>query len=236
MQRRQGPKSVAWQLFLLELCRMLCVIGAISWARAGLGEADPDQGDEPTDEELMVRYVAGDERAFNVLMRRYQGKMYGYIYRHYYNPDRASEVFQDCWYKVVRAADSYDPTRSFATWLFTIVRNTMIDTFKKKKLKMRSLDAPLRSGEEKRKFADVVADTHAVDAEQIARKRQLEGRLKEALDGLNPDQRDVFEMRHFQGLQFVEIAEIMDCPVNTAKTRMRYALEALRRELQDFLV
>lgn len=234
MRARPARVSPAWNWFLPELLQLLCVLGALLWAEAGLGASDPEAADEPTDEELMIRYVAGDERAFNVLMRRYQGKMYGYIYRHYYNADRASEVFQDCWYKVVRAADSYDPTRRFSTWLFTIVRNTMIDTFKKKKLMMRSLDAPLRS-EDKRTFGDVVADKNAVDAEQMVRKGQLESRLKEALSGLNPDQREVFEMRHFQGLQFAEIADIMECPVNTAKTRMRYALEALRRELEDFL-
>lgn len=233
VQLARGSPARNW--FLLELLQLLCVLGAVLWAEAGLGAPGPDASDEPSDEELMIRYVAGDERAFNVLMRRYQGKMYGYIYRHYYNPEQASEVFQDCWYKVVRAAESYDPTRRFSTWLFTIIRNTMIDTFKKKKLRMRSLDAPLRRGEDKRSFGDVVADKHADDAEQLVRKGQLETRLKEALSGLNPDQREVFEMRHYQGLQFAEIADIMECPVNTAKTRMRYALEALRRELKDFL-
>ncbi len=224
-----------WMLFLPELCRILCVIGAVFWARPGLEQTEPGGAPEPSDEELMIRYVAGDERAFNVLMQRYQGKMFGYIYRHFYNADKSSEIFQDCWFKVIRAADSFDPSRSFATWLFTIVRNTLIDTFKKKKLKMLSLNAPLWKGEDKRSFGDVIANTSSEDAEERVREKQLETRLRQALEGLNPDQREVFEMRHYQGLQFQEIAEIMDCPVNTAKTRMRYALESLRKELKDFL-
>jgi len=194
-----------------------------------------EDGEGPSDEELMKRYVAGDDRAFNVLMSRYQGKVYGYIFRHFYDEHKASEIFQDCFYKVVRAAASFDPQRRFSTWLFTIVRNTVIDTFKKKKLRTYSLNAPLNPGEEKRTYADLVPDPKASDGEQVAARSQLEARLRTALEKLNPDQKEVFMMRQFQGLPFAEIAAVVGCPVNTAKTRMRYALEALRRELAEFL-
>jgi len=235
MAVRIATYQIALYLAVLELWHWVCVICAFTWVGGGVGAGQPKEEEEPTDEELMVRYVAGDERAFNVLMRRYQGKVYGYIYRHFYNEDKTSEIFQDCFYKVIRAAHSFDPKRRFSTWLFTIVRNTIIDTFKKKKLRTYSLNAPLKPGDAKRSFGDVVPDKESANGEQLARKSQLEGRLKEALEKLNPDQKEVFMLRQFQGMPFAEIAVLMECPVNTAKTRMRYALEALRKELRDFV-
>ena len=235
MAVRIATYQLAFHFALLELCHWVCVICALSWAGSEAGARQPKTEEEPTDEELMIRYVAGNERAFNVLMKRYQGKVYGYIYRHFLNEDKTSEIFQDCFYKVIRAADSFDPKRRFSTWLFTIVRNTIIDTFKKKKLRTYSLDAPLRPGDAKRSFGDVVPDRTSANGEQLARKSQLKERLREALETLNPDQKEVFVLRQFQGMPFAEIAVLMDCPVNTAKTRMRYALEALRRELREFI-
>jgi len=182
----------------------------------------------------MVRYVNGDERAFNVLMSRYQGRVWGYIYRHCYNRDRAAELFQDSFYKLVRAAASFDPNRRFSTWLFTIVRNTLIDSYKKRRLKTLSMSMPLEPGDTKRTFGDTLSDPESADGEKTSRQKQLEGRLQQALEKLNPDQREVFVLRQFEGLPFADIAELQGCPENTAKTRMRYALESLRRELEDF--
>jgi len=220
---------------LLELCGVLCVVCAVLWSEGGRREGSSSGDDEPTDEELMMLYVDGDVRAFDTLMGRYQRKVYGYIYRYFRDEYRTTELFQDCFYKVIRAAKSFDPNRKFSTWLFTIVRNTVIDTFKKKRLRTLSLSAPLRSGDGKRTFGDLVPDRRSEEGEQVARARQLEGRLAAALEQLNPDQKEVFMLRQFQGLPFAEIAVVMDCPVNTAKTRMRYALQALRRELEDLL-
>ena len=219
----EPPQTAIWvfRIMVLELCLALCVIGAIFWALRPLQQHLPDEDEGLLDEELMTRYVAGDERAFNLLMSRYQGKVYGYIFRHFYDEDKATELFQDSFFKVIRAAHTYVPSRSFSTWLFTIVRNTIIDQFKKKKLKMWSLDAPLKPGEKKRSFGDLMTDHEAYEGEQESRRIQLARRLQEALGGLNPDQREVFQLRQFEGLPFAEIAVIMDCPVNTAKTRMR---------------
>ena len=71
--------------------------------------------------------------------------------------------------------------------------------------------------------------------EATAKTRQFEERLRAALDRLNPDQKEVFLLRQFEGMQFNEIGALMGTPENTAKTRMRYALEALRKELKEFL-
>jgi len=189
----------------------------------------------PSDEELMVRYVGGDQRAFQTLMSRHQRRVFGYIYKFYYNQDKASEIFQESFYKVIRGAASFDPNQKFTSWMYTVVRNTVLDDFKKRKLKARSLNDPLMAGEPDRTLMDIVPDVHSEEGEKAARVNQLQIKLRDALAKMNADQREVFLMRHEEGLPFEEIATIMGCPVNTAKTRMRYALEALRKDLKEFL-
>ncbi|GEM_PF-281255 len=202
---------------------------------AGTSSAPGKDPEEPTDEELMVRYVAGDHRAFQKLMERHQRMVYGYIFKQYYNEDKASEIFQESFYKVIRGASSFDPTQRFLPWMFTIVKNTILDDYKKRKLKLRSLHEPFKASESDRSLLDIIPDTRSDEGEQKTRLRELQLKLSSALEKMNPDQRDVFLMRHEDGMQFEEIAVAVGCPVNTAKTRMRYALETLRRDLKEFL-
>lgn len=217
---------------LPELLLAAFVLSAVLWATVGSKAPVPDP--DESDEELMRRFAEGDSKAFNKLMGRYERRVYAFIYRSVFDKQKAPELFQDSFYKIVRAKDRYDPNQRFSTWLFTIVRNTLIDYYKKKKLRTVSLSAPLRPGETKGTMGDRIADKASADGAAYASERQLEGRLKEALEKLNPDQKEVFVLRQFDGRPFAEIAEIVGCPVNTAKTRMRYALEALRRELAEF--
>lgn len=183
----------------------------------------------------MVRYVAGDHRAFQTLMNRHQRRVYGYIFKFYYNQEKASEMFQESFYKIVRGAASFDPSQKFTSWMYTVVRNTVLDDFKKRKLRVRSLEEPLIAGEADRTLFDIVPDAHSKEGEKEARAAQLKAKLRDALNKMNSDQREVFLMRYEDGIPFEEIAAIMGCPVNTAKTRMRYALEALRKDLKEFL-
>lgn len=220
-----------------ELLLVLLVYGAAfptCRLEQGPAQAGPDSQEEP-DEELMRKYVAGDKRAFDKLVLRYKRRVYGYIWRWVWSKDKADELFQESFYKVVRAAESYDPERRFSSWLFTVVRNTIIDDRKKRRLWVTSLNKALYPGETKRTVADLIPDPTSEEGEELARESELHKALHRALDRLNPDQKEVFLLRHEEGLQFQEIAEIQGTPVNTAKTRMRYALESLQRDLKGFV-
>ena len=188
----------------------------------------------PSDEALMARFIEGDARAFESLLGRHKKPVYRFIYRYVRQKETADEIFQDSLLKLVRAASSYQRGARFSVWMYTIVRNTIYDRLRRERHRrqMRELDRPLEGG-----GTVTLGDTipgNSPDGEEEARKQQLQERLSDAVQELHPDQREVFIMRQHQGLAFKEIAEIMDCPVNTAKTRMRYALETLRRELADF--
>ncbi|MBM4371130.1 MAG: RNA polymerase sigma factor [Deltaproteobacteria bacterium] len=188
----------------------------------------------PADEALMARFIDGDARAFETLVGRHKKPVYHFIYRFVRQREMADEIFQDSLLKVVRAASSYQRGARFTVWLYTIVRNTIYDRLRRERHRrqIRELDRPLEPG-----GGTTLGDTLAgvsPEGEEEARTKQLEDRLATAVARLNPDQREVFLMRQHQGLAFKEIAEIMGCPVNTAKTRMRYALESLQRELAEF--
>jgi RNA polymerase sigma-70 factor (ECF subfamily) len=189
------------------------------------------RSNKQSDEELMQLYQRGEEYAFEVLYWRHQHGVYHFI-RHFIGEGESytEELLQDVFMKVVKSSTRYEPTAKFTTWLYQIVRNCCIDHLRKMKhRKTTSLSQPVHSDEEM-----VVESTIASvnpSPEKVAHNRELAEVLKRAIDTLPEEQREVFLMREDLNLSFAEISELAGCPVNTAKSRMRYALEHLRKKL-----
>lgn len=186
---------------------------------------------ETTDESLMLLYQKGDENAFAELFKRYKQPVYSYLVRYTGSASESEELFQDVFIKIHRAAPDYFPTAKFKTWLYTIVRNLCIDHYRKQRLRHAvSMD------EEKEGNAPSLHETIASEdpsPHQRSSDREIATILEQALKTINADQREVFLMREKTGLKFEEIAEILGVSVNTVKSRMRYALEALRKYLEN---
>jgi RNA polymerase sigma-70 factor (ECF subfamily) len=187
-----------------------------------------------SDEELMEAYQAGDARAFEHLLKKHQRPVFNFINRHVGVDSVAEELFQEVFLRVIKGAATYKRRAKFTTWMYTIARNLCVDHSRRAKHRQAaSLDQPMGRGEEGRSLGEVVADKGpGVDRQAIG--RQLQGRLQEAIAGLTDDQREVFLMREYMNLPFKEIAEITGCPENTVKSRMRYALERLRQQLEEY--
>jgi len=136
---------------------------------------------------------------------------------------------------VIRGAASYKKEAKLTTWLYTIARNLCIDTARRAKhRKASSLDAPVSRREEgSRTLGDTMADKTPGVERQVASQR-LQGRIQQAIASLGDEQREVFLMREQLNMPFKEIAEVVGCPENTVKSRMRYALEHLREKLADY--
>ncbi len=181
----------------------------------------------------MTRYRDGDSRAFDVLLRRHGKPIYNFIFRSLGNPQTAEDLMQEVFLRIVKGAATYQHRAKFTTWLYTIARNQCIDMIRRQKHRRTySLDAPIGDNPSGGTMVDRVKDK-APGEDRMAMDGQFRKNLERALEGLNPDQRDVFVLREFQHLPFAEIAEIVNCPVNTVKSRMRYALEGLRAGLTE---
>jgi RNA polymerase sigma-70 factor (ECF subfamily) len=182
------------------------------------------------DEELMVSFQKGEVPAFEELVRRHRHGVYNFIYRFFGNRETSEEVFQEIFLKIYRAAATYSPNGKFTTWLYTIVRNQCVDTFRRQKIR-EALSLDSKDENEVGLMDTIAGDETPPDVMSSA--REIQGVLEAALSKLNADQKEVFLLREKEGFKFEEIAQITGVSVNTVKSRMRYALEGLRRALKQ---
>ena len=191
---------------------------------------------DEADEALMIRYQKGDVRAFEVLLERHRRPVYNFILRYVGARDRAEDFMQETFLRVIKGASSYQRQAKFTTWLYTIARNQCVDHSRRQKhRKAASLDAPMAgAGEENERTLLDVIPGNELRSDRQAISRELHIKLHRAIESLPDDQREVFLLREFQDLPFKDIGEIVGVPENTVKSRMRYALEKLRMELEEY--
>jgi RNA polymerase sigma-70 factor, ECF subfamily len=182
---------------------------------------------DESDERLMLRFKAGDARAFEVLVRRHRTPVFSFLVRLTGDRGRAEDLTQEAFLKVVKASAAWEERARFTTWLFAIARNLAVDESRRQAFRRAEPLEPVRPDERRRDeaAAEDPPPDRAADAAMIRPK------LEAALQALPPEQREVFLLREYSGLKFAEIAEVTGTPENTVKSRMRYALEALRAEL-----
>jgi RNA polymerase sigma-70 factor, ECF subfamily len=192
--------------------------------------------DQLSDEALMEAFQRGDTRAFERLLTKHKRPVYNFIHRQVGNDATAEDLMQEVFLRVIKGASSYKREAKFTTWIYTIARNICVDQSRRAKhRRAASLDQPLRgnNGDQRGTMGDTVADKGpAVDRQVIG--QELKGKIQQAIAKLNDEQREVFLMREYSNLPFKEIADIVGCPENTVKSRMRYALERLRAELEEY--
>lgn len=190
--------------------------------------------DATSDEELMLAFQQGDAGAFRTLVVRHRPGVYVFILRWTGNPARAEDLLQDTWLRVLRGARAYRPTARFRTWLYAVARNLCVDSGRRERHRSGvSLDQPVSDAATDGPFLGSALTDPQAHPEKEAYHLSLRPLLQQALDALPPEQREVFILREYNGLTFREIAEVTLVPDNTVKSRMRYALESLRRQLQE---
>jgi RNA polymerase sigma-70 factor, ECF subfamily len=190
---------------------------------------------DESDETLMLRYQRGEIRAFETLLARHRRPIYSFILRYVGVPAVAEDLLQEVFLRVVKGVDAYERQAKLTTWLYTIARNLCVDQSRRQKhRKAASLDEHF-DGEEGDggSLLDVVPDRGA-GTDRKAISRELRSKLEAAIGGLSDDQREVFILRELHDMPFKEIADVVGCPENTVKSRMRYALEKLREQLEEY--
>jgi len=179
---------------------------------------------DDTDEALVLRYQRGDLAAFECLVDRHRSGVLRFLARFLRDRARAEDLAQECWLRFIGAAPRWRPQARFRTWLFAVARNLAADEARRMAHRRSSPldDPPGRAGEQA---------APGRSPEEAAFDLLLQPVLRAAIAGLPAEQREVFLLREYEGVPFAEIAEITRAPVPTVKSRMRYALEALRARL-----
>ena len=172
-----------------------------------------------SDWSLLERVVRKDESALAALYDRYSGLVFAEAMRILRDNGAAEEILQDIFYQVWRTAEKFDPARgSLPGWLMVVARNRSIS-----RLRRRSN----RPAEE----LDQNAVSVSVNLETTASQNQMISRLKSVMSGMPENQRQAIELAFFEGMTHSEIAGKTGEPLGTIKTRIRSALEVLRRSV-----
>jgi RNA polymerase sigma-70 factor (ECF subfamily) len=175
---------------------------------------------------LMLRYRDGNTAAFASLYHRHKGPLYRYLLRQVRNAGVAADLFQDVWSRVIAARSRYQPRAKFVTFLFHIAHNCTMDFFRSNASSRHSL--PNDEGDARLRDAEAPEDERPDRVAEFAEQRSA---LLAALYALPREQREAFLLHEETGLTIEEIARVTDVPVETAKSRLRYAVRKLKNSL-----
>jgi RNA polymerase sigma factor (sigma-70 family) len=177
-----------------------------------------------TDNELINLFVAGNVNALEVLVLRHKDKLYTSILFLVKDKYLAEDIFQDVFIRIIDTMRSgrYTEEGKFLPWAMRIAHNLCVDHFRKVKR-----TPTIRTGENHDIFE--VLNFTEDSAEDKMMKKQSHNRVKDMLDQLPEDQREVIILRHYADMSFKEIASVTNCSINTALGRMRYGLINLRK-------
>jgi RNA polymerase sigma-70 factor (ECF subfamily) len=182
------------------------------------------------DEHLMSRYRDGDAAAFDMLYQRHKGGVFRYLLRQCGNPATAEELAQEIWLNLIRARERYTDSAKFSTYLYRVAHNRLIDHYRK----------------HQRQLADCFADNDSMDIENIADLSRYEpehsmnqdtqqAMILNAIANLPAPQREAFLLKEESDLSLQDIADVTGVGVETAKSRLRYAVASLRKALRGAL-
>lgn len=178
----------------------------------------------PFDEQLIEDYLNGDEKSFEILIRRWLGPVYGFVYKYVGGVQDAEDVTQEIFAKVWKNLRNFDRQKNFKPWLFSIAKNAALDFLKKKKT------APFSEFEDEEGnnfLIESLADDSPLPSE-LAERAELSGKIAEILKKLSPKYGMVLSLYYYGGMNFREIAQTLGEPLNTVKSRHRRAITALK--------
>jgi RNA polymerase sigma factor (sigma-70 family) len=173
----------------------------------------------------MLRYAEGELAAFQALYERHRGGLYRYLLRQA-SRDIADELFQDIWTRVIQARRRYRPDATFQTWLYTLARNRLIDYWRHQNRDPLAVSGNAAVPED-------AGENPTGNPRRLADLRDCLERLLRLVEALPALQREAFLLRHDAGMTLVEIAAALDTGTETAKSRLRYAMERLRAGLPE---
>ncbi len=184
------------------------------------------------DEQLVERVQRGDKNAFNLLVRKYQHKVVNLVARYVNNPGDVPDVAQEAFIKAYRALPKFRGDSAFYTWLYRVAINTAKNHLAAQARRPPGDDIEAETAEQ----MDMGAALKETDTpENLALQREIASTIQQALDGLPEDLRTAITLRELEGLSYEEIAQAMDCPIGTVRSRIFRAREAIDVKLKPLL-
>lgn len=184
---------------------------------------DSSRESHETDEALLAKVAIGDHAAFEQLFRRYQRRLFRYLFGMVRAETVAEELMCETMTDVWRNAGTFQGRSRVSTWIFAIASNKAKTVMRRPQLIEADPEVVLR-----------LEDSNPGPAEEIAQK-ELVNQIRAALEHLTPEHRQVVELTFMHGFSYQEIAEVAGCPVNTVKTRMFHAKRRLREVLSGIV-
>ena len=195
-------------------------------------DARQGSGVEQTDLELVRRAQRGERGAFDLLVLRYQHRVVKLVARLLRDPTEAEDVAEDAFVKAYRALGSFRGDSAFYTWLYRIAVNTARNSMASRQRRPLDYEADLNESEQ---AAVESRMRHGDTPEAAALSDEIHRTVNHAVEQLPEDLRTAIILREVEGLSYEEIAEAMDCPVGTVRSRIFRAREAIDRSLKPLL-
>jgi len=180
-----------------------------------------------TDEELVARSMGGDLDSFNQLVLRWERPIYALAYRVIGREEDARDVAQETFLRAFRALGGFKGQAKFSSWLYRITLNLCRDWIRRER---RAPVSQAPEGVDLIEMASAVEPTESV--EDLVSRRELSRAVARAMATLPEEQRTAIVLKEYHGLTFQEIADLLDCPLSTVKTRLYQGLTVLRRHLE----
>jgi RNA polymerase sigma-70 factor (ECF subfamily) len=178
-----------------------------------------------SDEELVEACLAGEESAFDVLVGRWEKRIRGAIYRFVGSEDDARDLCQEAFLKAYKSLGSFKREARFSSWLYQIALNLCRDRLRRRRGRtMVSLDELEEGG--------AAMTMPGPTALELLQERDVSRLVASAIASLADEQREVIILKEYQGLTFLEIAQVLDMPISTVKTRLYRGLDQLRSRLE----
>jgi RNA polymerase sigma-70 factor, ECF subfamily len=188
----------------------------------------------PTDEELLADYLAGMTDRFELLVRRHSQGLFNFLVRFTGNGALAEDIVQETFLQVHLSADGFDTTRRFKPWLFTIAANKARDLMRSKARRPEiPLDVRVDVGQEDgQRFLDFLADESAAPSEPMEQREEGE-LVRRVVESLPDHLREVLILGYYQKFPYKEIADILDVPLGTVKSRLHAAVVRFGQGYRD---
>lgn len=185
-----------------------------------------------TDHQLVVRYLKGDQKSFDVLVARYMDPMYRFVYGYAGDTQMAQDITQEVFVKVFKNIKKVDKNKNFKSWIYTIAKNTALDFLKKKKSIPFS---QFETFEGKNYLTEKIAD-HELLPDKISESLESKKQFLTAIEKLSFKYQQVLTLYYYKELNFREIAEFLREPINTIKSKHRRGVMLLKKVVGADLV